>query len=910
MDHVLSVSREKHLSRILCCAIAGLFAFTGSVHAGQRVTDPGLSLRDSAVGILTFENLSQISADEWIGRGMVETLASELQHLYGTEVRGRDVFGQTDVTVEAALKFCRELGAAWLITGAYQHVSGYLRVTAKVVDVETGAAVHAVKVDGTVEELFELQDRMIAAIGGQFTTTRSLGPTLALTGLSPPSFPTSGSQVAVGDLEVEAIRLMTPLELDGRLDEEMYTHVSPRSDFIQQEPQEGLPATEKTEVWVFFDQDYVYLSFRCWESEPERVIASEMRRDHFNVYQNDHIAFILDPFYDRRNGLEFLINPIGGIMDGQITDERLYAEDWNPVWDWAVGQFDGGWTVETAIPFKSIRYRSGENQVWGLNVRRVNVWKSEHSFLAPVPSSLGDQGIFQVSRAATLVGLEAPRHTTNLDLKPFVISDLSSAPNMTPKISNELGGDVGIDVKYGVTQNFVADFTVNTDFAQVEADQQQVNLTRFSLFFPEKREFFLENEGVFAFGGAGTGPFGGGGSTPILFYSRRIGLQDGQEVPIHAGGRLTGRAGGLSVGVMNLQTADVPTVNAESTNFSVVRVKHDIFRRSSIGAIFTGRSVSTLGNGSSETYGLDGTFAFYDNLNINTYWAKTETPGLRGDDVSYRTQLEYMGDRYAVQVERLIVGDDFNPEVGFLQRDDFERSFGMFRFSPRPASISAIRKLIWEGRLDYFTDRAGTLETRQAQGVFGIQFENSDQFKATYSRNYEFLDRPFQIASDVAIPVGGYGFEDVELAYFFGNQRRVAGGVVVQHGDFYGGEKTTLGFGLQEGFSSGRLEVTPSLSIEPGLSFNRISLPEGRFTTQLVTNRTTYTVNPRMFVSALLQYNSSNNSVAANVRLRWEYQGGSELFVVYNEQRDTLTPRFPGLANRSVIIKINRLFRF
>ncbi|SVB81677.1 uncharacterized protein METZ01_LOCUS234531, partial [marine metagenome] len=479
-------------------------------------------------------------------------------------------------------------------------------------------------------------------------------------------------------------------------------------------------------------------------------------------------------------------------------------------------------------PFKSIRYRSGENQVWGLNVRRVNVWKYEHSFLAPVPSSLGDAGIFQVSRAATLVGLEAPRNTTNLDLKPFVISDLSSDPNMTPKISNELGGDVGIDVKYGVTQSFVADFTVNTDFAQVEADEQQVNLTRFSLFFPEKREFFLENEGVFAFGGAGTGPFGGGGSTPVLFYSRRIGLQDGREVPIHAGGRLTGRAGGLSVGVLNLQTADVPTANAESTNFSVVRVKHDILRRSSIGAIFTGRSVSILGNGSSETYGLDGTFAFYDNLNINTYWAKTETPGLRGDDVSYRTQLDYMGDRYAVQVERLIVGDDFNPEVGFLQRDDFERSFGMFRFSPRPESISAIRKLIWEGRLDYFTDRAGTLETRQAQGVFGIQFENSDRFTATYSRNYEFLDRPFQIASDVAIPVGGYGFEDVELAYFFGNQRRVAGGVVVQHGDFYGGEKTTLGFGLQEGFSSGRLEVTPKLSIEPGLSFNRISLPQGR----------------------------------------------------------------------------------
>ncbi len=465
-------------------------------------------------------------------------------------------------------------------------------------------------------------------------------------------------------------------------------------------------------------------------------------------------------------------------------------------------------------------------------------------------------------------------------------------------------------MKYGVTQNLVADLTVNTDFAQVEADEQQVNLTRFSLFFPEKREFFLENQGLFGFGGAGTGPSGGGGTTPVLFYSRQIGLHEGQEVPIQAGGRLTGRIGKFSVGALNIQTADAPSAGVQATNFTVVRVKRDLLRRSSIGAIFAGRSVSTQGGGSNEAYGLDGTFAFYDNLRINTYWAKTQTPRLREDDISYRAQLDYAGDRYGVQVERLVVGDNFNPEVGFLQRDDFERSFGLFRFSPRPR-IAAIRKLIWEGRFDYFTDRADVLETRQAQGVFGIQFENSDRFTATHTRSYEFLERPFQIASDVTIPVGGYRFHDTELSYSLGQQRRVSGGLMVQHGSFFSGEKTTVGFGLGGGgFGNGRLELTRQLSVEPGLSFNRIVLPEGRFTTQLVTTRTTYTVTPLMFVSALVQYNSSSNSVGANLRLRWEYRPGSELFVVYNEQRDTLVPRFPELENRSFVIKVNRLFRF
>ena len=718
------------------------------------------------------------------------------------------------------------------------------------------------------------------------------------------------SRDASGRTTIRAQRLATPLRIDGRLDEAVYASVPPISDFIQTEPAEGSPANEKTEVWVFFDDEHVYIVGRCWETHPERIVANEMRRDNFGIVQNDNFAWSFDTFFDKRNGVFFEVNPVGGRVDGQITNESQVNTDWNPVWDLAAGRFDEGWVVEAAVPFKSLRYRPGRAQTWGLQVRRRSRWRNEISYLTPIPATFGARGHFQVSLAATLAGLEPPPGSRNLEIKPYAISDLTSDLTATPAISNELGGDVGVDLKYGVTPNLTADVTVNTDFAQVEADEQQVNLTRFSLFFPEKREFFLENQGLFAFGGAGAGPFGGGGDTPILFYSRQIGLNEGREVPIDAGGRLTGRVGKFSIGMMNIQTGDEPVTAAQAVNFSVVRLKRDVLRRSSVGAIFTRRGVSTRGAGSNETYGIDGTFAFYDSLAINTYWATTSTRGLGRDDVSYRTQLDYAGDRYGVELERLVVGTDFNPEVGFLRRGDFERSFASFRFSPRPQGIAAIRKLSWEGRFDYITDRAGVLETRQAQGRFGIEFENSDRFNLEYTRSYEFLEQPFQIASDLTIPVGGYRFQDVLTSLEFGRQRKLSGTVSVQHGSFFSGDKTTVGFGLGGGSSGGRLELTPQFSVEPGFSLNWIDLPEGQFTTKLVTARTTYTFTPLMFISALLQYNSSNDSISANLRLRWEYQPGSELFVVYNEQRDTLAPRFPELENRAVVIKINRLFRF
>ena len=711
------------------------------------------------------------------------------------------------------------------------------------------------------------------------------------------------------------MRLTEALSIDGSLDEGVYQTVPPITDLVQLEPQAGAPASEKTEAWLFFDDTSFYVMVRCWDSAPESEwVANEMRRDSFNILNNDNLSFVIDTFYDRRNGIIFNINPIGGRMDGQITNERDFNLDWNPIWNLQTGRFDGGWSFEAEIPFKSLRYRPGRTQLWGFQLSRTIPRLNESDYLTRLDQGLSRAAIAQVSQAATLVGVQTPDSTGLFEIKPYVIGDVSSDLNASPAVSNQGNGNIGLDiVKFGITQNLTADFTLNTDFAQVEADEQQVNLTRFSLFFPEKREFFLENQGVFGFGGAGArGPFGGSAETPIMFYSRRIGLSGGREVPITAGGRLTGRAGKYTLGFLNIQTNDEPVSGAQSTNFTVARLTRDVLRRSAIGAILTSRSVSVSHPGSNQAYGVDGTFAFYDNVNINTFWARTQTNGVTGDDTSYKGELRYNGDRYGVTAEHLYIGESFSPEIGFIRRPDLRKSYGLARFSPRPTSIDAIRKFSWEGSYNYITDAAGVVETREAQGVFGIEFETSDQFNVTYLRTFDFLKRPFEIAPDVTIPIGEYEFWNAQARMAFGQQRRVGGTLTVDHGSFYGGTKTAFSVGGGFGPAGGaRIELTQQFSFEPGISFNWIDLPQGSFTTQLVTTRTTYTLTPAMFVSALIQYNSANNALSSNIRLRWEYQPGSELFVVYNEQRDTLTPeRYPELQNRAFIIKFNRLFRF
>jgi hypothetical protein len=335
----------------------------------------------------------------------------------------------------------------------------------------------------------------------------------------------------------------------------------------------------------------------------------------------------------------------------------------------------------------------------------------------------------------------------------------------------------------------------------------------------------------------------------------------------------------------------------------VVRVKRDILRRSAVGLIATGVNPSG-GDGSNAVYGLDGTFGFFDSLAFNTYWAKSDTPGRDGNDTSYRAQVLYDADRYGAQLERVTVGEDFNAGLGFVRRADMRRTYGQFRFSPRPPGITPIRKFRYQGNAGLIEDNTGRLESRQLDGEFAIEFQNGDQFQARYSDIYEFLAQPFPIATGVTLPVGAYDFETYRVGFNLGRQRRVTGNAAVEWGPFYNGRQTTVTL------NQSRVSVTTALAIEPTYTLNKVELDQGRFTNNLLGSRATYTMTPLMFASALVQYNSATGSFSTNARLRWEYQPGSELFVVYNEDRNTSALGVQGLSTRSIIVKVNRLFRY
>jgi hypothetical protein len=493
-----------------------------------------------------------------------------------------------------------------------------------------------------------------------------------------------------------------------------------------------------------------------------------------------------------------------------------------------------------------------------------------------------------------------------VEIKPYAISNAARDPVASAAEPNKIDADAGFDVKYGVTQNLTADFTYNTDFAQVEVDEQQVNLTRFNLFFPEKREFFIEGAGVYLFGITGTGAeFGGAtGYVPALFYTRQIGIGQGRPVPINTGGRLTGKVGKFSLGLINVQTEGQPGREVPATNFSVVRLRRDILRRSNVGVLYTRRSESLTANGPNEAYGVDAVLGFFDSLTMTSYLAQTRTPGRSVDDTSYRVDFNYNADRYGAQLERLTVGRNFNPELGFVRRLDFEETSGLLRFSPRPRNSRTVRQYNAQVNYSYITNSDRRLDTRGGGANFGITFQSGDNFNANYNATDEFLRQPFRIARGITIPVGAYEYQSFSTSYGFGIQRKISGSVSFERGSFYSGDRTAVIY------RSARVELTPQFSLEPALSLNHVVLPEGRFTTKLMATRATYTVTPRMFFSGLLQYNSTNHTVGSNLRLRWEYQPGSELFLVYTDEHDTGAPGYPAVENRAVAVKINRLIRF
>ncbi len=721
-----------------------------------------------------------------------------------------------------------------------------------------------------------------------------------------------------GGATVRATRLPAPLGFDGRLDEPFYQNVKSFGDFIQQDPNEGAPSTDKTEVWVLFDDANIYVSARLWETAPDRRVANEMRRDSFSLYGNDHFGVGLDTFHDGRNGYGFIVNSLGGLADSQVINEQQNP-NWNTLFDARTADFDGGWTVEMRIPFRSIRFKEG-GTTWGIQLRRLVRSNNESTFLTAVPRSWGRRGMAKISSSGTLVGIETPTRLRNFEMKPYALGSVTTNTLAVPPFSNAGNAEFGGDAKWAISQSLVADFTYNTDFAQVEDDEAQVNLTRFSLLFPEKREFFLEGQDYFNFGSGnfGGGPGGGGGGggggfpgrggnnpAPLVFYSRRIGLANGSPVPILGGARLLGRGKGFQLGALQMRTEDAPLANAPAADFTVLRLNRDVLRRSRIGVIATRRAPGVaISDSDNLAYGADAAFNFFSDLSMNAYWAKTDTPHKEGLDQSYRGGLNWNADRTGVQLEHLYVGDNFNPEIGLVRRRAFRRSNGEARYSPRPANLRGVRKLFFEGSIDYYENTRAAVESRETQGTFRVELKTSDQLNVEVSDAFEHLDAPFQVAPGVSIPAGDYSFRQARASWQMSASRRVAGFFSVAGGEFYGGTLRELSW-------RGRIEVSSRLSLEPQVSLNHVNTPYGVGDTNVAGGRVTYTLTPRMFASALLQYQSAAKTMTSNVRFRWEYQPGSELFVVYSDGRDTENIGFPPpVLNRSFVVKLTKLWRF
>ena len=943
---------------------------SGGVAPGQR----------EGLIVVPFLNLSGQSADEWIGAAIAETVVADLKNAGSPFVLSpeavRDALRIRASGLNAsdgqAIALSRELKAVWLVAGAYQRSGDLVRITARLIDVRTGEITRTAKLDGRATDIFALQDRVTSALGigaGGSGAARpdqaaERGPTAptapplggtpaaresaaaasapagapprgraggagrpsprgeaAVRGAAaapapPPIPPATLSRSPEGAVTVRAVRVSEPIKVDGRLDERVYKEVPAIVEYIQQEPQEGEPVSEKTESWVLFDDKNIYVSTRCWDSHPERNVANERRRDAGAIFQNENFSVIFDTFHDKRNGMFFQTGSLGGLRDGLVTDFNFNI-DWNGVWDARTEKFDGGWTVEMAIPFKTLRYNNGPNQIWGINLRRVVKWKNEYASVMPLPAFLTTLRAFQrVSFAATLVGLEVPGAGKALELKPYGISGLRTDVNAKPApFRNQVNRDYGLDAKYGITNSVTMDLTYNTDFAQVEDDTRQVNLTRFNLQFPERREFFLEGRGIFAFGEAGTAG-SANSNTPILFFSRQIGLNTAgttaSPVPIVGGGRVTGKAGKYSIGFLNIQQDDDASAAARATNFTVMRVKRELLGRSNVGMMYTRRQETAGGSlGAAETYGIDGVFAASQSLTVNSYLARTRSPGVSGKDMSYTAKVDYNSERYGFQAEQLGVGTNFRPQVGFLRRVDFQRSFALARFSPRPARIhmKAIRQFTYQVSGEYLTNNAGRRDWTEAIGLFAMELQNSDKLTVSYLRDYEYIPRPFAIdtRSDTTVPVGGYNYQSGLVSYQLGTQHTIAGSVSYQQGTLYAGTRRTLGM------SAGRVELSSRLLLEPTTSVHWADLPWGTFRTMVLANRTTFTVTPRMYVSSLVQYSSTIHALSTNTRLRWEYRPGSELFIVYSDGRDTdiiAHNSLPQLTNRAFIVKMNKLFRF
>ena len=691
------------------------------------------------------------------------------------------------------------------------------------------------------------------------------------------------------------------IRIDGRLDEAIWQGTPAAADFVQAEPFEGLPATERTEVWIAFDPDNLYIAARLYDSGAAPVV-NDIKKD-FSDTNQDVFAVILDTFRDRRNGYVFMTNPEGARGDQQVAGEgREVNTSWDAIWNVETRQTAEGWTIEMEIPFRAIRSDPSADQ-WGINFRRNIRRNNETAYWAPIPRAYA---LTRLSLAGDLTGLASTAGGRDLRVKPFVLGNRV----------RETGGDGfsgtadgGVDVKYGLTPSLTLDVTVNPDFAQVEADEQRVNLTQFSLFYQEKREFFLENSGLFYVGDAARNirvrltP--GRDEDLLLFFSRRIGIDpSGRAIPIRAGARLTGQALGLVVGGLAMRTGGLGDTPAN--DYAVARVRKNILRASDIGAIYMERRAVNEDGDFNRVYGADAYIRFPGEIDVSAYLVGSETPGLGDGQYAWRWSVNREGNFHHIKFGAMRLGENFNADIGYFRRTGITKYFVDWGVRPRPqwATDLGIREIHPHVTWNYYEDLSGRIAAKRLHSGITAFLSNGGNWQLATNPASERIEVPFRIDSRIdPIPAGVYHWADYQLTGSSDRSRKVSG----SFGYTWGG----LWTGTQR---SGRLNFTlkPSHRFSASAGVTRTSahleLPDASFVKTYWTLRTNYSFNTNTFVDALVQYDPVTRRFNSNVRFNVIHHPLSDLYIVWNEQRFmTGEGIIPG---RGLTIKVTHMLAF
>ena len=675
--------------------------------------------------------------------------------------------------------------------------------------------------------------------------------------------------------------------IDGVLDDEVWRRAVLVSDFRQRNPVDGAAASELTEARVAFDARNLYFGFAAYDSEPDKILARVRHRDGF-IHFDDHIIIALDSYDDDRSAYIFDINPLGTQADALITDERLAFSDWN--WEGVLHTqariTEHGWVLEVALPLTTIRFNDVDEPRMGVAFYRSIRRKNEEVTWPHIPQRYTN-GIHQVSQYGAIEGLRDLRPARGVEVKPYGLIGGQSDSGQPP----DLVSDAGVDMKIGLGSSLTLDLTYNTDFAQVEADNVQINLTRFRLFFPEKREFFLERARLFSFGDEGE---------TEVFFSRRIGLGN----DILGGARLTGEAGPLSIGALNLQTRNSDLL--PGANNSVVRLRAELLPRTSLGMIFSNLQNSDSYN---RVVGVDGVARFWSSSSVR-FWAArgwdSET-GEQGNGAG-AVDLSLGNDRFGLDLGFTNIGGNFNPGLGFVSRRDYRSFDGAVRFSPRFESSDWARSFDIIGFGAYLEGQDGRKQTSLASALSLFTFESGERIGFAFDSTFERLDFPFFIRPGVKIPIGEYAFNEATVLANTNFSRPVAAQVFYSFGDFFGGTRRRLDGTLA--FAPG-----PWLRLTLGASQNWISLPVsgGDFLTTILSANAGIAASRELFGNALIQYDNDSQTLQANVRVNWIHTPGSDLFLVFDTGYflgDLFDPRATRWQRRTGVIKLTYLKAF